>query len=51
MARNVYYPYDLEAHKNLSHKQFPIYFMDHEKVHLHLKLLVREILYASKSYV
>ena len=31
MARNVYYPYDFEAHKNLSHKQFPIsvyYFMD-----------------------
>ena len=31
MARNVYYPYDFEAHKNLSHKQFPIevyYFMN-----------------------
>ena len=31
MARNVYYPYDFEAHKNLSHKQFPIsvyYFID-----------------------
>ena len=31
MARNVYYPYDFEAHKNLFHKQFPIsmyYFMD-----------------------
>ena len=31
MSRNVYYPDDLEAHKNLSHKQFPIgvyYFMD-----------------------
>ena len=27
----VYYPYDFESHKNLSHKQFPIsvyYFMD-----------------------
>ena len=31
MARNVYYPYDFEAHKNLFHKQFPIsvyYFME-----------------------
>ena len=31
MARSVYYPCDFEAHKNLSHKQFPIsvyYFMD-----------------------
>ena len=31
-ARNVYYPYDFEAHKNLSHNQFPIlvyYFMDY----------------------
>ena len=31
MARNVYYPYDFEAYKNLSHKQFTIsvyYFMD-----------------------
>ena len=30
-ARNVYYPYDFEAHKNLSHKQFALsvnYFMD-----------------------
>ena len=28
----VYYPYDFEAHKNLSHKQFLIqvyYFMDY----------------------
>ena len=32
MARNAYYPYDFEAHENLSHKQFSIwvyYFMDH----------------------
>ena len=32
MARNVYYPYDFEAHRNLSHKQFQIkvyYFMDY----------------------
>ena len=31
MIRNVYDPYDFEAHKNLSHKQFPIsvyYFMN-----------------------
>ena len=31
MARNVYYPDDFEAHKNLSHKQFSLfvyYFMD-----------------------
>ena len=29
---SVYYPYDFEAHKNLSHKQFLIqvyYFMDY----------------------
>ena len=32
MARNVYYPYDFEAHQNLSHKRFQIqvyYFMDY----------------------
>ena len=32
MARNVYYNHEIEAHKNLFHKQFPIkvyYFMDY----------------------
>ena len=32
MARNVYYPDDFDAHKNISHKLFPIsvfYFMDY----------------------
>ena len=32
MARNLYYPCDFEAHKNLSHKQFSpkvYYFMDY----------------------
>ena len=31
MIRNVYYPYDFETHKNLSHKQVWLtvyYFMD-----------------------
>ena len=36
MARNVYYPDDFEAHKNLSHKQFPIsvYYLMDGAVHL-----------------
>ena len=32
MAQNVYYPYDFETHKNLSHKQLWLivyYFMDY----------------------
>ena len=48
MARNVYYPYDFEAHKNLSHKQFPIkvhYFLDHD-----VFLLLYIVIYIFKPF-